>query len=100
MNDDMFDQLNRKMSILDVDISEQEVILRVDLDVPLSPFNPMPSIEEEFKQFFDAQADEEGQSSSPTKKKKKNKKQLEEEAEQLMLIEQAKRLRAEPWKQR
>ena len=54
MNDEMFDSLNRKMSILDVDISEQEVILRVDLDVPLSPFNPMPSIEEEFKQFFDA----------------------------------------------
>ena len=33
MNDEMWDSLNRKMSILDIDIGEQEVILRTDLDV-------------------------------------------------------------------
>ena len=63
MDDVMFDCLNRKVSILDIDISEQEVILRADLDVPLSPFTPMVSIEEEFKSFFDQQAEEENQSS-------------------------------------
>ena len=53
MDDAMFDSLNRKVSVLDIDISEQEIILRADLDVPLSPYVPMPSIEEEFKSFFD-----------------------------------------------
>ena len=38
MDDEMFDSLNRKVSILDIDFSEQEVVLRADLDVPLSPF--------------------------------------------------------------
>lgn len=38
--------------------------------------------------------------SQKSKKKKKNKKQLEEEAEQFALLEQAKKLRSEPWKQR
>ena len=95
----MWDTLNRKVSVLDIDIAEQEVILRTDIDVQLSPYVPLPPIEEEFKAFFDAQKAEESQSSR-SKKKKKNKKQLEEEAEQLQLLEQAKRMRAEPWKQR
>jgi len=97
MNEEMWDTLNRKMSILDVDISEQEILLRTDLDLALSPYVPLPPIEEEFKTFFDAQAADNSQSSR-SKKKKKNKKQLEEEAEQLQLLEQAKRMRAEPWK--
>lgn len=97
MNDETFDTLNRKVSILDIDIADKEVILRADIDVPLNPFTPMPSIEEEFRAFFEAQAEGE---SGKSKKKKKNKKQLEEEAEQLMLLEQAKKLRSEPWKQR
>lgn len=99
MDEQMWDTLNRKVSVLDIDIAEQEVILRTDIDVALSPYVPLPPIEEEFKAFFDAQKAEESQSSR-SKKKKKNKKQLEEEAEQLQLLEQAKRMRAEPWKQR
>jgi hypothetical protein len=53
MNREMFDTLNRKVSILDIDFAEQEVILRADLDIPLSPFVPMPPLEEEFRHFFD-----------------------------------------------
>ena len=52
MNMEMFDTLNRKVSILDIDFAEQEVILRADLDIPLSIFVPMPPIEDEFKNFF------------------------------------------------
>ena len=50
----MFDCLNRKVSIMDIDFGDKEIILRTDLDVPLNPFVPMPPIEEEFKAFFDA----------------------------------------------
>ena len=99
MNDETFDCLNRKVSIMDIDFAEQEVILRADLDIPMSPFVALPPIEEEFKAFFDLQA-EATKDSGKSKKKKKNKKQLEEEAEQMALLEQAKKLRSEPWKQR
>lgn len=99
MNEECFDTLNRKVSIMDIDFAEQEVILRADLDIPMSPFVPLPPIEEEFKAFFDLQA-EATKDSGKSKKKKKNKKQLEEEAEQMALLEQAKKLRSEPWKQR
>ena len=54
MDDEMFDKLNRKVSIMDIDFGDREVILRTDLDVPLSQYTPMPSIEEEFKAFFQA----------------------------------------------
>ena len=54
MNTEMWDSLNRKMSVLDIDIAEQEIILRTDLDVALSSYVPLPPIEEEFKAFFDA----------------------------------------------
>lgn len=97
MNEETFDTLNRKVSILDIDLAEQEVILRADLDVPMQPFVPMPPIEEEFRAFFEAQA-EGTKESQKSKKKKKNKKQLEEEADQLALLEQARKLRSEPWK--
>ena len=73
MDEEMWDTLNRKVSVLDIDIAEQEVILRTDIDVQLSPYVPLPPIEEEFKAFFDAQKAEESQSSR-SKKKKKNKK--------------------------
>ena len=42
MNREMFDTLNRKVSILDIDFAEQEVILRAKLKILLSPFVPMP----------------------------------------------------------
>ena len=54
MDTEMFDCLNRKVSIMDIDFGDKEIILRTDLDVPLNPFVPMPPIEEEFKAFFDA----------------------------------------------
>jgi len=38
MDAEMFDVLNRKVSILDIDVAELEVVLRTDLDVPLTPF--------------------------------------------------------------
>lgn len=99
MNEETFDCLNRKVSVLDIDLAETEVILRVDVDIPMQPFVPMLPIEEEFRAFFEAQA-EATKESQKSKKKKKNKKQLEEEQEQLALLEQAKKLRSEPWKQR
>ena len=87
MDREAFDCLNRKVSIMDIDFAEQEIILRTDLDVPLNPFVPMPPIEEEFRAFFEAQAEASLESGNKSKKKKKNKKQLEEEAEQLALLE-------------
>lgn len=86
MDDETFDTLNRKVSIMDIDFAEQDVILRADLDIPMSPFVPMPPIEEEFRAFFEAQA-EASKDSAKTKKKKKNKKQQEEESEQYALLE-------------
>lgn len=38
MDAEMFDSLNRKVSVLDIDVGELEVVLRTDLDVPLTPF--------------------------------------------------------------
>ena len=86
MDDEIFDTLNRKVSILDIDFADQEVILRADLDVPMSQFTPMPPIEEEFKSFFEAQAEASVEEKSK-KKQKKNKRQQEEEVEQMALLE-------------
>ena len=80
MDNETFDTLNRKVSVMDIDFAEQEVILRADLDIPMSTFSEMPPIEEEFRAFFEAQA-ESLKDSGKSKKKKKNKKQLDEEAE-------------------
>ena len=74
MDREAFDCLNRKVSIMDIDFAEQEIILRADLDVPLNPFVPMPPIEEEFRAFFEAQAEASLESGNKSKKKKKNKK--------------------------
>lgn len=42
MDVDQYDALRRKVSILDVDISGKDLIMRLDLDVPLSPYTPPP----------------------------------------------------------
>jgi len=42
MDTTQYDELYRKESILDVDISGKDLILRLDLDVPLSPYTPPP----------------------------------------------------------
>ena len=73
MNRETFDTLNRKVSIMDIDFAEQEVILRVDLDIPLNIFVPMPPIEEEFRAFFEMQG-EPTLETGKSRKKKKNKK--------------------------
>lgn len=59
MNAEVFDQLNRKVSILDIDVGELEVVLRTDLDVPLTPYVPLPPLEEEFKELLQAKEEEE-----------------------------------------
>jgi hypothetical protein len=46
MDSNMFDQLNRKVSIQDIDVGEQDLILRLDLDVPLSQYIPPPPLED------------------------------------------------------
>lgn len=53
MDKSRFDILNRKVSVLDIDISEQEVIYRADLNVPLTPYTALPSVEEQFKSFLE-----------------------------------------------
>jgi 3-phosphoglycerate kinase len=95
-----FEKLNRKISILDIDISDQEVVLRADLDVPLTPFVHFKPIEEEFKELIEQLQEEATQDAAKQKKVKKTKKQLEDEAEQMARYEQAKKMRSEPWKTR
>jgi len=38
MDPEMYDQINRKLSLFDIDISSKDLVLRLDLDVPLSKF--------------------------------------------------------------
>ena len=52
MDAEVFDQLNRKVSILDIDVAELEVVLRTDLDVSLTPYVPLPPLEDEFKELL------------------------------------------------
>ena len=70
MDADAFEKLNRKISILDIDISELDVVLRMDLDMPLSAYSPLPPLEDEFKELLEMQAQE---ASNPNLKKKQKK---------------------------
>lgn len=45
MNEDAWDDLYRKFSILDIPCEGKNVLVRLDLDVPLSEYLP-PAIEE------------------------------------------------------
>jgi hypothetical protein len=49
-----FEKLNRKVSILDIEVSEQDIVLRTDLDVPLTNYVLLPPLEEEFKDLLAA----------------------------------------------
>ena len=69
-----FEKLNRKLSILDMDVGELDVVLRTDLDVPLTSYVPLSPLEEEFKELLAAR-EEEAQQASQKKKQKKTKKQ-------------------------
>ena len=99
MDAEAFEKLNRKMSILDMDISELDVVLRMDLDVPLSAYTALPPLEEEFKDLLEMQ-EQEAANMSQKKKQKKSKKQLDEEADLMQRYEQGKLAREEPWKMR
>lgn len=46
MDTERFDCLNRKMSVLDIDIGEMDIVTRADLDVPLTPYVAPPPLEE------------------------------------------------------
>ena len=39
---------------MDIDIAELDVVLRTDLDVPLTPFKEFPPLEDEFKELLTA----------------------------------------------
>jgi hypothetical protein len=98
MDAEAFEKLNRKVSVLDLDINDCDVVVRADLDVPLSSFSALPPLDEEFKEFLQQQ-EEEAQLSGK-KKPKKSKKQLEEEAEMQARYDAGKQAREEPWKVR
>ena len=40
MDEAIYDKLNRKLSVYDVELGSKDVILRLDLDIPLSKFIP------------------------------------------------------------
>ena len=46
MDAEKYDSINRKMSIYDIDIGSKDIILRLDLDIPLSKFVPPPKVNE------------------------------------------------------
>ena len=46
MDHDRWDIINRKLSIYDIELGSKDIILRLDLDVPMSPFIVPPKIEE------------------------------------------------------
>jgi hypothetical protein len=44
MDSSQWDQVNRKLSVYDIELGNKDVVLRLDLDVPLSPFVPPPKL--------------------------------------------------------
>jgi len=58
MDEVQYDELHRLESILDIDISGKDLIMRLDLDVPLSPYIPPaalstnPTLDEHNKSQF------------------------------------------------
>jgi hypothetical protein len=44
LDNHFFDKLNRKLSLYDIDLGSKDVVLRLDLDVPLSKFVPPAKI--------------------------------------------------------
>ena len=73
MDENMFDQLNRKVSVLDIDVGEMEIIMRADMDVPLSQYVPPPPLDEQFAAIIalqEGQNQSAGTKGSRIKKKK------------------------------
>eukprot|EP00351_Strombidinopsis_sp_SopsisLIS2011_P002166 CAMPEP_0116878060 /NCGR_PEP_ID=MMETSP0463-20121206/9801_1 /TAXON_ID=181622 /ORGANISM="Strombidinopsis sp, Strain SopsisLIS2011" /LENGTH=77 /DNA_ID=CAMNT_0004525885 /DNA_START=1117 /DNA_END=1350 /DNA_ORIENTATION=+ len=75
MDADAYDELNRKVSILDIEIGEHDLILRQDLDVPLTPY---VAPEEPSKQNQNTE-DPENQMTSNSKRGDKSRKKKKEE---------------------
>lgn len=46
MDADQYDEINRKLSIYDIELGALDIVLRLDLDIPLSKFTPPPKIQE------------------------------------------------------
>jgi len=44
MDGEQYDAINRKLSIYDIELGALDIILRLDLDIPLSKFVPPPKI--------------------------------------------------------
>ena len=40
MDSDQYDCINRKLSVYDIELGSRDVVLRLDLDIPLSNFTP------------------------------------------------------------
>jgi len=83
IDNDLFDQYNRKVSVLDIEIAEQDLVLRADLDVPLSTYVPPAPLDEQFGSLISIQEDSvaKATSSRKVKGKKKTKVQIQEEME-------------------
>ena len=46
MDSNRYDEINRKLSIYDIELGARDIILRLDLDIPLSKFVEPPKINE------------------------------------------------------
>ena len=46
MDSNRYDEINRKLSIYDIELGARDIILRLDLDIPLSKFIEPPKINE------------------------------------------------------
>ena len=46
MDNTRWDVINRKLSIYDIELGSKDIVLRLDLDVPMSPFVAPPKVVE------------------------------------------------------
>jgi hypothetical protein len=46
MDADQYDEINRKLSIYDIELGALDIVLRLDLDIPLSKFVAPPKVME------------------------------------------------------
>lgn len=46
MNHDKYDEINRCLSIYDIELGARDIVLRLDLDIPMSPFIEPPKVQE------------------------------------------------------
>jgi len=92
MDESAYDELLRKQSIIDIDLSGKDILLRLDLDVPLSPYEaPQPEKEKE----------DNSKSNANLKGFSKNITKLNQESIQLSAnVQNQTELQEEAWKKR